>query len=41
MEIDVAEVITKLETLRALRGAIRQERQILHHVMGQHREKRS
>jgi DNA-directed RNA polymerase specialized sigma54-like protein len=33
MEADLAEVMTKLETLRALRDAIRQERQTLHRVM--------
>jgi hypothetical protein len=33
MDVDLVEAMTKLETLRALRDAIRQERQILHRVM--------
>ena len=33
MDVDLVEAITKLETLLALRDAIRQERQILHRVM--------
>ena len=33
MEVDLVEVMTKLETLRVLRDAIRQESQLLHRVM--------
>jgi hypothetical protein len=33
MDVDLVEAMTKLETLRVLRDAIRQERQILRRVM--------
>jgi hypothetical protein len=36
--VDLVEAMTKLETLRVLRHAIRQERQTLHRVLGQLRQ---
>ena len=33
MEVDLEEVMTKLETLRALRDAIKKERKLLHRVV--------